>query len=84
MSIPVVYGKNCLGDVAKVFNTENVFYKISSQICPKSASTYLESVSWDQFFGGFLKLMLKSSFGAFEKKTENTKFLKTKQEILEK
>ena len=37
--------KNCLGDVAKIFNPENVVYTISSQILPNPASTYLESVS---------------------------------------
>ena len=40
----VVYRKNCLGDLAKVFNSENSIYKISLQIFPNLASTYLESV----------------------------------------
>ena len=42
----VVYGKNCLGDVAMVYNHEKYYSHFALQILPKSASTYLESVNY--------------------------------------
>ena len=44
MSVPELYGKNGLGDVAKVYNLEKYLGIFSSQILPNLASTYLESV----------------------------------------
>ena len=63
----VVYGKNCLGDVATVFNPEKYFGDFSLEIIPKSASTYLESVSWYQpvqgpVFGTRLELFLQDVY----------------------
>ena len=46
----IINRKNWLGDVAKVYHLEIIFYKISFHIFPKSASTYLESVSYCRTF----------------------------------
>ena len=56
MSRPIVNRKNCLGDVAAVYNPENVNNFFPLQIFPNLASTYLESVS--------LSLVLNYTIGA--------------------